>query len=85
MSLSKASRWQSSANLLSHSRSHFATAARHEFAPTSAIVGGILGSDILRAIGRKENPIVNLLVIDTLQGNAVVTNWGAKEAQISAA
>lgn len=56
--------------------SHLALHATYEFAPTSAILGGILGQDILRALSRKETPILNFLVFDGASGGAWTTRWG---------
>lgn len=42
------------------------------FAPTSAILGGILGQAILNALGRREEPIVNWCILDTGRGTADV-------------
>ena len=46
---------------------HHSTAT---FAPTSAILGGILGQAILNALGRREEPIVNWCIIDAGRGTA---------------
>lgn len=40
------------------------TIARHEFSPVCAIVGGMLGQDILKALGGRDPPIANLFVFD---------------------
>lgn len=61
------------------SDSHLATSAPCEFAPTAAILGGLLAQDILRALSRKEKPIMNLLCVDTMGGNGAVTRWGLSE------
>jgi ubiquitin-like 1-activating enzyme E1 A len=62
-----------------YSDSHLATSAPCEFAPTAAILGGLLAQDILRALSRKEKPIMNLLCVDTMGGNGAVTRWGLSE------
>ncbi|KAJ9097320.1 hypothetical protein QFC20_006233 [Naganishia adeliensis] len=59
--------------------SHLAKSAPCEFAPTAAILGGLLAQDILRALSRKEKPIMNLLCVDTMGGNGAVTRWGLSE------
>jgi len=41
-----------------------ASTAFADFAPSCAIIGGILGQDILSALGRTEAPILNFLVFD---------------------
>lgn len=46
------------------------------FPPTLAIVGGLLAQDVLRALSHKDQPITNLLVIDTMETSAVVERWG---------
>ncbi|BGP53900.1 E1 ubiquitin-activating protein aos1 [Rhodotorula sphaerocarpa] len=51
-----------------------ATLQSAEFAPTCAIVGGILGQDVLNAVGGKEEPVRNLLVYEGQTGQARV--WG---------
>ncbi|KAJ9107192.1 hypothetical protein QFC19_002852 [Naganishia cerealis] len=58
---------------------HLATCASYEFAPTAAILGGLLAQDILRALSRKEKPIMNLLCVDTMGGNGAVTKWGVSD------
>ncbi|GAA6059903.1 hypothetical protein JCM10212_005286 [Sporobolomyces blumeae] len=44
----------------------------HEFAPTCAIVGGVLGQDVLNAVGGKEEPVRNVMVFDGELGEAGV-------------
>ncbi|GAA6009755.1 hypothetical protein JCM11491_001087 [Sporobolomyces phaffii] len=36
----------------------------HEFAPSCAVVGGVLGQDVLNAVGGKEEPVRNFMVFD---------------------
>ncbi|WFD19225.1 E1 ubiquitin-activating enzyme [Malassezia caprae] len=48
---------------------HHSTAT---FAPTSAILGGILAQAILNALGRREEPIVNWCILDAGRGTADV-------------
>jgi ubiquitin-like 1-activating enzyme E1 A len=55
--------------------SHLAAHATHFFPPTLAIIGGLLGQDVLRALSKKDKPIVNLLVVDSLNGTGAVTRW----------
>ncbi|KAJ9095243.1 hypothetical protein QFC21_005609 [Naganishia friedmannii] len=59
--------------------SHLATSAPYEFAPTAAILGGLLAQDILRALSKKEKPVMNLLCVDTMGGVGAVTKWGVKD------
>ncbi|CDZ97450.1 SMT3/SUMO-activating complex, AOS1/RAD31 component [Phaffia rhodozyma] len=63
---------------------HLATHATHEFNPTSAVLGGILAQDILRAISRSGTPILNFLIFDGISvgegaansGGGIVVPWG---------
>ena len=48
----------------------------HEFAPSCAIVGGVLGQDVLNAVGGKEEPVRNLMVFDGDLGEAGVWALG---------
>lgn len=54
---------------------HLAAHATHFFAPTLAIVGGLLAQDVLRVLSHKDTPIANLLVVDSLSGAGVVSRW----------
>jgi ubiquitin-like 1-activating enzyme E1 A len=56
--------------------SHLANGASHEFAPTAAILGGLLAQDILRALSRKEKPVMNFLAVETMAGTGTTTRWG---------
>ncbi|KAF4617491.1 hypothetical protein D9613_006075 [Agrocybe pediades] len=49
-----------------------ATTASHEFSPVCAIVGGMLGQDILKALGGREPPIANFFVFDGNTGGGTV-------------
>lgn len=55
---------------------HLANGASHEFAPTAAILGGLLAQDILRALSRKEKPVMNFLAVDSMAGTGTTTRWG---------
>jgi ubiquitin-like 1-activating enzyme E1 A len=55
--------------------SHLAEHATAFFPPTLAIVGGLLAQDVLRALSKKDKPIVNLLAVDTMNGTGAVTRW----------
>ncbi|TFK27985.1 hypothetical protein FA15DRAFT_665739 [Coprinopsis marcescibilis] len=48
------------------------TTARHEFSPVCAILGGMLGQDILKALGGREPPIANFFVFDGTSGSGTV-------------
>jgi ubiquitin-like 1-activating enzyme E1 A len=56
---------------------HLAAHATHHFAPTLAVLGGLLAQDVLRALSRKERPIINLLTVDSIGGIGAVGKWGA--------
>jgi ubiquitin-like 1-activating enzyme E1 A len=36
-----------------------------DFAPTCAVLGGVLAQDILNALGGREAPLVNFFVLDS--------------------
>ncbi|WVW85076.1 hypothetical protein I302_107112 [Kwoniella bestiolae CBS 10118] len=55
--------------------SHLASHATHFFPPTLAVLGGLLAQDVLRALSRKDRPIVNLLSVDTMGSVGVVGRW----------
>lgn len=59
---------------------HLAQHARRLFAPTLAIVGGLLAQDVLRTLSRKDTPIANLLAVDTMGGNGAVSRWAMAPA-----
>ncbi|PPQ67550.1 hypothetical protein CVT26_006851 [Gymnopilus dilepis] len=50
--------------------------AEHEFSPVCAIVGGMLGQDILKALGGREPPIANFFVFDGIVGGGTVSRLG---------
>ncbi|GAA5968714.1 hypothetical protein JCM3765_003421 [Sporobolomyces pararoseus] len=56
--------------------SRFLKMKNHEFAPSCAIVGGVLGQDVLNAVGGKEEPVRNLMVFDGDLGEAGVWALG---------
>ncbi|WWC62948.1 uncharacterized protein I303_105546 [Kwoniella dejecticola CBS 10117] len=58
---------------------HLAKHATHLFPPTLAILGGLLAQDVLRALSRKDRPIVNLLAVDSMGGVGVVGRWSMGE------
>ncbi|XP_057516517.1 SUMO-activating enzyme subunit 1B-1-like isoform X2 [Amaranthus tricolor] len=43
-----------------------------EFPPVCAIIGGILGQEVIKAISRKGQPIKNFFYFDAMDGNGVV-------------
>ncbi|WWC96437.1 hypothetical protein V866_003305 [Kwoniella sp. B9012] len=54
---------------------HLASHSTHFFPATLAVLGGLLAQDVLRALSRKDRPIVNLLSVDTMGGVGVVGRW----------
>ncbi|EIW67621.1 hypothetical protein TREMEDRAFT_45154 [Tremella mesenterica DSM 1558] len=59
---------------------HLTQHAAHFFPPTLAILGGLLAQDVLRALSKKDKPIVNLLVLDSMGGTANVSRWAMDDA-----
>ncbi|KAG6868610.1 hypothetical protein C0993_000413 [Termitomyces sp. T159_Od127] len=51
----------------------FSILTAHEFSPVCAIVGGMLGQDILKALAAREPPIANFFVFDGNTGAGTVT------------
>ncbi|KAF9527597.1 hypothetical protein CPB83DRAFT_856063 [Crepidotus variabilis] len=49
-----------------------ATTSVYEFSPVCAILGGILGQDILKTLGGREPPIANFFVFDGTTGGGTV-------------
>ena len=62
--------------------SHLASTAPAEFAPSAAILGGLLAQDILRALSRKEKPVLGLCVVDCMAGAGAVSRWGVTERNL---
>ncbi|KAF5369497.1 hypothetical protein D9758_002584 [Tetrapyrgos nigripes] len=50
------------------------TTAAHEFSPVCAIVGGMLGQDILKTLGAREPPIMNFFTFDGNTGSGTRGN-----------
>jgi len=50
------------------------------FAPTSAILGGIVAQSVLNALGRREEPIVNWCILDASRGTADIHSIGPPSA-----
>eukprot|EP00474_Spongospora_subterranea_P009600 CRZ10058.1 hypothetical protein [Spongospora subterranea] len=44
---------------------------RQEFAPSTAIIGGILGQEILKTISRKDAPLQNVTIFSGWEGSAI--------------
>jgi ubiquitin-like 1-activating enzyme E1 A len=53
-------------------RRSLSNGAQHEFNPVCAIVGGVLGQDILKALGGRDPPIANFFVFDGNTGGGTV-------------
>ncbi|KDN51318.1 hypothetical protein K437DRAFT_254905 [Tilletiaria anomala UBC 951] len=53
-----------------------------DFAPTTAVLGGLLGQAVLNGLGGREEPIVNWLQLDSLAGQATIHNLGAGEPKL---
>lgn len=49
-----------------------ATTAPHEFSPICAVVGGMLGQDILKSLAAREAPIANFFTFDGNTGSGTV-------------
>lgn len=52
------------------------TTAAHEFSPVSAVVGGMLAQDILKALAAREPPIANFFTFDGNGGGGTVCRLG---------
>jgi ubiquitin-like 1-activating enzyme E1 A len=44
--------------------SGLASSASHEFSPVCAVIGGMLGQDMLKALSAREAPIANFFTFD---------------------
>ncbi|TDL22106.1 hypothetical protein BD410DRAFT_266400 [Rickenella mellea] len=55
-----------------------ATTATHEFAPVCAVIGGILGQDLLKALAAREPPIANFFSFDGNSGHGSVCRMNMK-------
>jgi hypothetical protein len=62
-----------------------ATTAAHEFSPVCAIIGGLLGQDILKSLGRRDPPMDNFFVFDGLAGSGSVLTMRMPNADKSSA
>ena len=49
---------------------------RAQFAPTCAVLGGLLGQEVVKVLARKELPVNNILLLDATDGAAVVKRVG---------
>lgn len=54
-------------------------------APTSAVLGGLLAQDLLNALGHREEPMVNWMLLDTALGVAPIHAIGTAPSQEDAA
>ncbi|KAL1745098.1 hypothetical protein HDZ31DRAFT_37145 [Schizophyllum fasciatum] len=52
---------------------YLSTTAAHEFSPICAVVGGMLGQDILKSLAAREAPIANFFAFDGHTGTGTVT------------
>jgi hypothetical protein len=50
----------------SRARRMLAVCARAEFAPVCAIVGGMVGREVIKVISRKDEPVCNWFAFDAL-------------------
>lgn len=50
-----------------------------DFAPTSAVLGGLVGQDVLNALGGSQPPMANFVYLEGLTGNALVYKLGITE------
>lgn len=47
--------------------------AAHEFSPVCAVLGGLMGQDVLKALGGRDPPIANLFVFDGHTGSGATS------------
>ncbi|KIJ26665.1 hypothetical protein M422DRAFT_785159 [Sphaerobolus stellatus SS14] len=50
-----------------------AATSQHEFSPVCAVLGGLMGQDILKALGGRDPPIANFFVFDGMIGSGAVS------------
>ena len=62
-----------------HAR-HLTQHASRFFPPTLAVVGGLVAQDVLRALSRKDKPIVDFLTVDSMSGTGSVSRWAMEDA-----
>lgn len=53
-----------------------ATTSAHEFSPVCAVLGGMLGQDILKALAAREPPIANFFTFDGITGAGSTVRMG---------
>jgi ubiquitin-like 1-activating enzyme E1 A len=53
-----------------------ATTSAHEFSPVCAVLGGMLGQDILKALAAREAPIANFFTFDGITGAGATVRMG---------
>ncbi|KAL7416082.1 hypothetical protein BDY24DRAFT_380949 [Mrakia frigida] len=61
--------------------SHLALQSTHEFSPTSAILGGMLAQDLLKAMAKKDPPLLNFCAFDGMSAVAWVARFGVGKAE----
>lgn len=61
--------------------SHLALQSSHEFSPTSAILGGMLAQDLLKAMAKKDPPLLNFCAFDGIKGAAWTARFGVGKAE----
>ncbi|TSN39335.1 SUMO-activating enzyme subunit 1 [Bagarius yarrelli] len=57
---------------------NFASYCFSEMAPVCAVVGGVLGQEIVKALSQRDAPHRNFFFFDGLKGNGIVDYFGAK-------
>lgn len=50
-----------------------------DFGPTSAVLGGLVGQDLLNALGGSQPPMANFVYLEGLVGDALVYKLGVGE------
>ncbi|KAF8574888.1 hypothetical protein K439DRAFT_1630532 [Ramaria rubella] len=57
----------------SHQLGVLVSTAMHEFSPVCAVLGGLMGQDMLKALGGRDPPIANFFVFDGQTGSGAVS------------
>jgi len=52
---------------------------KHQFSPTCAVLGGLVGQEVIKVLGRKDAPILNCMFFDGSYGAAIVKKLGHDE------
>ncbi len=63
---------------------HKLESVQGDFAPTSAVIGGLLAQDVLNSLGGREEPIANWLQLDGMEGHGNIIDLGAGKAELVA-